>query len=91
MFFKRVFATIVVLFSCTALAFTPTAELIEQVKKLPKAEQEALAKQYGINISSLNNMTNISQDVENADNSVKPRNINIPLEENKKDKFWKPL
>ena len=78
---------IVVLFSCTALAFTPTAEQIEQFKKLPKAEQEALAKQYGINLSSLNNMTNISQDVENADNSVKPRNINIPLEENKKDKF----
>ena len=87
MFFKRVFAMIVVLFSCTALAFTPTAEQIEQFKKLPKAEQEALAKQYGINLSSLNNMTNISQDVENADNSVKPRNINIPLEENKKDKF----
>jgi protein involved in polysaccharide export with SLBB domain len=87
MFFKRVFAMIVVLFSCTALAFTPTAEQIEQFKKLPKAEQEALAKQYGINVSSLNNMTNISQDVENVDNSVKPRNTNIPLEENKKDKF----
>lgn len=78
---------IVVLFSCTTLAFTPTAEQIEQFKKLPKAQQEALAKQYGINISSLNNMTNKSQDVENVDNSVKPRNTNTPLEENPKDKF----
>lgn len=78
---------IAVLFSCTALAFTPTAEQIEQFKKLPKAQQEALAKQYGINISSLNNMTNKSQDVENIDNSVKPRNTNTPLEENPKDKF----
>jgi len=87
MFFKRVFAMIVVLFSCTTLAFTPTAEQIEQFKKLPKAQQEALAKQYGINISSLNNMTNKSQDVENIDNTVKPRNTNTPLEENPKDKF----
>ncbi len=78
---------IVVLFSCTTLAFTPTAEQIEQFKKLPKAQQEALAKQYGINISSLNNMTNKSQDVENIDNTVKPRNTNTPLEENPKDKF----
>ena len=35
------------------MAFTPTASQIEQFKKLPKAQQEALAKQYGVDISTI--------------------------------------
>ncbi|KPW01806.1 Polysialic acid transport protein KpsD precursor [Pseudoalteromonas sp. P1-11] len=35
------------------MAFTPTASQIEQFKKLPRAQQEALAKQYGVDISTI--------------------------------------
>ncbi|MEL7477456.1 MAG: SLBB domain-containing protein [Pseudomonadota bacterium] len=85
MFLKRVFAMIVVLFSCTTLAFTPTAEQIEQFKKLPKAQQEALAKQYGVDISSLNNVTNKSQPSDNTQLSVNPRDVNSERIENTQD------
>nr|WP_231619683.1 SLBB domain-containing protein [Pseudoalteromonas sp. NZS100] len=49
------------------MAFTPTASQIEQFKKLPKAQQEALAKQYGVDISTItgtnqsNNQNNTQQ------------------------------
>lgn len=36
------------LFSGTSLAASPTPQQIEQFKKLPRAQQEALARQYGI-------------------------------------------
>lgn len=38
-------------FSASTLAFTPTDAQLEQFKKLPKAQQEALAKQYGVDLS----------------------------------------
>ena len=37
----------------TVLAQTPSPAMIEQFKSLPKAQQQALAKQYGIDLSSL--------------------------------------
>lgn len=37
-----------------AAANQPTAAQIEQFKKLPKAQQEQLARQYGVDLSSLN-------------------------------------
>nr|WP_231609599.1 SLBB domain-containing protein [Pseudoalteromonas sp. SWYJZ19] len=49
------------------MAFTPTASQIEQFKKLPKAQQEALAKQYGVDVSTItgtnqsNNQNNTEQ------------------------------
>nr|WP_231615078.1 SLBB domain-containing protein [Pseudoalteromonas sp. SWN166] len=49
------------------MAFTPTASQIEQFKKLPKAQQEALAKQYGVDLSTItgtnqsNNQNNTEQ------------------------------
>ncbi len=61
MFFKRVFVLILMLFSSVSLAFTPTQAQIEQFKKLPRAQQEALAKQYGINLSSLGNVSQQTQ------------------------------
>jgi protein involved in polysaccharide export with SLBB domain len=73
MFFKRVFAMILVFFTSATLAFTPTPEQIEQFKKLPKAQQEALAKQYGIDISSLNSVTNKSQVKSEIESSVNKR------------------
>ncbi len=39
--------------SSTALAFTPTQQDIEQFKRLPKAQQQQLAAQYGIDINQL--------------------------------------
>ena len=35
------------------MAFTPTASQLEQFKKLPKSQQEALAKQYGVDLSTI--------------------------------------
>lgn len=75
---------IIVLFSSMTLAFTPTAEQIEQFKKLPKAQQEALAKQYGIDISSLNNMTNKSQPQDVVQPSVNQRDLIEVEDESKK-------
>ena len=49
------------------MAFTPTASQLEQFKKLPKSQQEALAKQYGVDLSTItgsnqsNNQTPTSQ------------------------------
>lgn len=56
---KRVFSVVAV---CTLIcaplviaqiSTTPSAAQIEQFKKLPKAQQEALAKQFGIDLSTL--------------------------------------
>ncbi len=47
------FSAFVLLCSLSTLAFTPTASQIEQFKKLPKAQQEALAKQYGVDVSTI--------------------------------------
>lgn len=73
MFFKRVFVLILMLFSSVSLAFTPTQAQIEQFKKLPKAQQEALAKQYGINLSSLGNVSQQSETSIQAKQSVNER------------------
>lgn len=35
------------------MAFTPTASQLEQFKKLPKSQQESLAKQYGVDLSTI--------------------------------------
>ncbi len=37
-----------ILFTGTAMAFTQTASQISEFKSLPKSEQMALAKQYGV-------------------------------------------
>ena len=48
------------------MAFTPTTSQIEQFKKLPKSQQEALAKQYGVDISTITgaNQSNEENDKE---------------------------
>jgi len=56
--FTQFISAFILLCSFSTLAFTPTASQIEQFKKLPKAQQEALAKQYGVDISTI---TGISQ------------------------------
>ncbi|KAA1162922.1 SLBB domain-containing protein [Pseudoalteromonas distincta] len=65
--FTQLISAFILLCSFSALAFTPTASQIEQFKKLPKAQQEALAKQYGVDISTItgtnqsNNQNNTQQ------------------------------
>ena len=65
--FKHLFSAFVFICSFSALAFTPSASQIEQFKKLPKSQQEALAKQYGVDISTItgtnqsNNQNNTQQ------------------------------
>ena len=46
-----------VLTSQASLAQTPSAAQIEQFKQLPKAQQDALAKQYGLDLSSIRGQT----------------------------------
>ncbi|MER2493234.1 SLBB domain-containing protein [Catenovulum sediminis] len=46
-----------ILFSHQAQAVAPSQEQIAQFKQLPKAQQEALAKQYGIDLSEINQTT----------------------------------
>ncbi len=65
--FKHLFSAFVFICSFSTLAFTPSASQIEQFKKLPKSQQEALAKQYGVDISTItgtnqsNNQNNTQQ------------------------------
>ncbi|WP_425355822.1 SLBB domain-containing protein [Pseudoalteromonas carrageenovora] len=44
---------LLIIFSANLLAFTPTAAQLEQFKNLPQAQQEALAKQYGVDLSTI--------------------------------------
>jgi polysaccharide biosynthesis/export protein len=59
------------LLSLQALAFTPSAAQIEQFKKLPRAQQEALAKQYGVDLSSITGASSGATPVDNPE-VVKP-------------------
>ncbi|ALO40930.1 polysaccharide biosynthesis/export family protein [Pseudoalteromonas phenolica] len=87
MFFKRVFVLILMLFSSVSLAFTPTQAQIEQFKKLPRAQQEALAKQYGINLSSLTNSVQNSQVTSQQLPSVLERELETPEKETELDRL----
>ena len=72
MLFKRLFITFLLLTSASVLAFTPTAAQIEQFKKLPKAQQEALAKQYGVDLSTITGKTSNKESVE-QESTIQPR------------------
>ncbi|MCC5450264.1 SLBB domain-containing protein [Rheinheimera sp. UJ51] len=53
-FFRKLVVSIPALFmAVSVVAQQPSAAQIKQFQQLPKAQQEALAKQYGIDISSL--------------------------------------
>lgn len=54
------------------MAFTPTAAQIEQFKKLPRAQQEALAKQYGVDLSTITGKKSSSESAE-QEPTVQPR------------------
>nr|WP_231614080.1 SLBB domain-containing protein [Pseudoalteromonas sp. NZS71_1] len=52
------------------MAFTPTASQIEQFKKLPKAQQEALAKQYGVDLSTITGVNQSNEETNNQQQST---------------------
>ncbi|WP_338049503.1 SLBB domain-containing protein [Parashewanella hymeniacidonis] len=57
--------TLVALSSVQALAVTPSPQMIEQFKQLPKSEQAKLAKQYGVDLSSLTGGSSANAQVTN--------------------------
>ena len=63
----QIFSVLALIISFNVLSFTPTASQIEQLKNLPRAQQEAFAKQYGVDLSTItgpsqsNNQSQIEQ------------------------------
>ncbi|TMP36622.1 SLBB domain-containing protein [Pseudoalteromonas rubra] len=82
MSFKRIFAATMLIFSAVSLAFTPTAQQIEQFKKLPKSQQQALAKQYGFDLSSITGNA-----MQSSDNPKKTQGMQsvFPRDEDEKE------
>ncbi|RNF48783.1 sugar transporter [Marinomonas hwangdonensis] len=50
---KRLIATFLMILTSHAMAFTPSAAQISQFQNLPKSQQEALARQYGVDLGSI--------------------------------------
>ncbi|NLU96877.1 sugar transporter [Marinomonas sp. UCMA 3892] len=50
---KRLLPILMMTLAGNLLAFTPTAEQISQFQSMPKAQQEALARQYGVDLGAL--------------------------------------
>lgn len=71
----RIFTSLVLL-SLALPAFTqnatPTKQQIEQFKKLPKAQQEVIAKKYGLNLSMLESKNSVDNKQQNP-TTVYPR------------------
>ncbi|KAF7788313.1 hypothetical protein PRUB_a2940 [Pseudoalteromonas rubra] len=86
MSFKRIFAATLLVFSAVSIAFTPTAQQIEQFKKLPKSQQQALAQQYGFDLSSISNSQPQIDNTFNSAQSVFPRE-----EMNEEDESTDPM
>lgn len=72
MLFKRLFLTFLFLTTSSVLAFTPSAAQIEQFKKLPKAQQEALARQYGVDLSTITGKATSEESLE-VESTIQPR------------------
>lgn len=65
------------LFACTgsAMAVTPTASQISEFKSLPKSQQEALAKQYGVDLNQFKGTSNTEQPKEKSTPTILPRTV----------------
>ena len=60
-FHKLLVSTAALFMALNAIAQQPSAAQIEQFKRLPKAQQEALAKQFGVDISKLPGTSNMNR------------------------------
>ncbi|WP_416348732.1 SLBB domain-containing protein [Pseudoalteromonas sp. B530] len=89
-FFRIILLSVFILISHQSVAMTPSKQQIEQFKKLPKAQQEALAKRYGIDLSTLDSKTLGNKEKEEKDTSIQPRNKNGLLEEEEEEDKFKP-
>ena len=56
---------VVALTGAQAFAVTPSPQMLEQFRQLPRSEQEQLAKQYGIDLSTLTGGNSANAQVEN--------------------------
>jgi len=63
-FLNIVLVSIIMLLSVSATAATPTKQQMEQFKSLPKAQQKALAKKMGVDISAFSNEDSSSEPTE---------------------------
>jgi len=74
---KLIIASISVLClaSGAAHAVTPSPQMIEQFKTLPKAEQERLAKQYGLDPAMLTSGSQTSQEGFDNQSIINPREV----------------
>ncbi|MBB1440680.1 SLBB domain-containing protein [Shewanella sp. SG41-4] len=70
-----------IILTTQAQAVTPSPQMIEQFKQLPKSEQERIAKQYGIDPSMLSGSTSGQAQVSNPQ-IVTPRDVNSKSESN---------
>ncbi|WP_351019017.1 SLBB domain-containing protein [Shewanella sp. AC91-MNA-CIBAN-0169] len=70
-----------IILTTQAQAVTPSPQMIEQFKQLPKSEQERIAKQYGIDPSMLSGSTSGQAQVTNPQ-IVTPRDTNSKTESN---------
>ena len=59
--------------SFSSVAITPSSAQIEQFKKLPRSQQEALAKQYGIDLNS------ITSKLTTNDSMMEERKVDSPV------------
>ena len=60
---KLFWSSVVLAFSFSAAAITPSSAQIEELRKLPRAQQEALAKQYGVDLNIPRPNSNINSDL----------------------------
>ena len=81
-------------FATAQISTTPSAAQIEQFKKLPKGQQEALAKQFGIDLNSINTLGGQQQNQQqqapelqylNNQNTTNNNAINEALEQNQQE------
>ncbi len=87
-FLRILILSIFVFMSHSTLAINPSKQQIEQFKKLPKAQQEALAKRYGLDVSTLDSKTKGDKKTEEIESSVLPREQKgVSEEETEEDKF----
>ena len=75
---KRVFLllTLVAALFCieaAAQVMSPSPAMLEQLKKLPLAEQEKIARQYGVNLDALNVATSANATADNNNQPLEPQ------------------
>lgn len=70
-----------------AQTISPSPAMLEQLKKLPRAEQEKIARQYGVNLDQLNSIgsSNMNADADNQPAELQPQSKNIKWSDKPED------